>query len=207
MSNINESSTSRREFLTTTGRFAAVSALAGIAIPHVHAAENNTIQLALVGCGGRGSGAAGDALSTKIGPTKLVAMADIFGEKLSTSYANLKQAFSAQVDVPAERRFTGFDAYKKAIDCLHPGDVVILATYPAFRWVHFAYAIEKGIHVFMEKPVTVDGPTTRKMLDLAEESTTPDIALVENVRFLLTPGGGWPSATAGASPGTRYGGR
>jgi len=175
MSNINEGTTSRREFLKYTTQIAVASALAAPAIPHVHAAENNTIQLALVGCGGRGAGAADNALSTKSGPTKLVAMADIFEEKLSTSYANLQQAFSAQVDVPAERRFIGFDAYRKAIDCLHPGDVVILATYPAFRWVHFAYAIEKGIHVFMEKPVTVDGPTTRKMLALAEKSVEKNL--------------------------------
>ena len=72
--------------------------------------------------------------------------------------------------MPEERRFVGFDGYKQAMDCLKPGDVVILATPPAFRWVHFTYAIDKGVNVFMEKPVTVDGPTTRKMLKLAEES-------------------------------------
>ena len=64
----------------------------------------------------------------------------------------------------------GFDGYMKAMDCLKPGDVVILATPPAFRWVHFGHAIEKGLHTFMEKPTTVDGPSTRKMLKLAEES-------------------------------------
>ena len=74
-----------------------------------------------------------------------------------------------QVDVPAERQFLGFDAYQKAMDCLKPGDVVILTTPVAFRWVHFAYAIAKGLNVFMEKPITVDGPTTRKMLQLGEE--------------------------------------
>jgi predicted dehydrogenase len=74
------------------------------------------------------------------------------------------------MDVPEDRRFIGFDAYKKAIDCLKPGDVVIFATPPAFRWVHFTYAIEKGVNVFMEKPVTVDGPSTRRMLALADQS-------------------------------------
>ena len=72
--------------------------------------------------------------------------------------------------MPEDRQFIGFDAYRKAMDCLKPGDVAILATPPAFRWVHFGYAIEKGINVFMEKPVTVDGPTTKRMLALAGES-------------------------------------
>ena len=72
--------------------------------------------------------------------------------------------------MPNDRKFIGFDAYKKAMDCLKPGDVAIFATPPAFRWVHFNYAIEKGLNVFMEKPVTVDGPTSRKMFALAEEA-------------------------------------
>ena len=72
--------------------------------------------------------------------------------------------------MPEDRKFIGFDGYQKAMDCLKPGDVVILATPPAFRWVHFTYAIQKGLNVFMEKPVTVDGPTTRKMLALGEEA-------------------------------------
>src|SRR5438477_13037565 len=74
------------------------------------------------------------------------------------------------MDVPEERKFIGFDGYQKAMDCLRPGDVAIFATPPAFRWVHFKYAIEKGVNVFMEKPVTVDGPTTRRMLMLGEEA-------------------------------------
>src|SRR5439155_1539903 len=75
-----------------------------------------------------------------------------------------------QMDVPQERRFIGFDGYRRAIDCLRRGDVVILTTPPAFRWVHFTYAIERGINVFMEKPTTVDGPSTRRMIRLAEQS-------------------------------------
>src|SRR6185369_3336098 len=78
--------------------------------------------------------------------------------------------FAANVDVSEDRKFIGFDAYRKAMDCLKPGDVAIFATPPAFRWVHFTYAIQKGLNVFMEKPVTVDGPTTRKLFALAEES-------------------------------------
>ena len=74
------------------------------------------------------------------------------------------------MDVPKDRQFVGFDAYKKAMDCLRPGDVAIFTTVPAFRWVHFGYAIEKGLNVFLEKPVAVDGPSARKMFALAEKS-------------------------------------
>ena len=124
--------TSRREFLKHTGRFAAASALAGVVLPHVHAAEDNTIRLALIGCGGRGSGAVANAMSagglvlgddggTKRaalsgagGPVKLVAMADIRQDKLDQSYAALNQGLSQWIDVPPERRFLGFDAYRRA---------------------------------------------------------------------------------------------
>ncbi|MFI5457795.1 MAG: Gfo/Idh/MocA family protein [Isosphaerales bacterium] len=162
--------TTRRAFLEKTGLAATGSALAGIAIPAVHAAEDNTIRVALVGCGGRGTGAAGNALSTRQGPIKLVAMADVFLDRLNDSLDQLEKEHHDKVDVICEHQFIGFDAYKHAIDVLKPGDVVILTTPPAFRWVHFSYAIQKGIHTFMEKPLTVDGPTTRKMLALGEEA-------------------------------------
>ena len=168
--NETKNATSRRTFLKDSGRIAGVSTLAGMALPHVHAAENNTIQLALVGCGGRGTGAADNALGIQNGPIKLVAMADVFPQKLSDSHDQLRGHFASQMDVPQERQFIGFDAYRKAMDCLKPGDVVILATPPAFRWVQFRYAIDRGFNVFMEKPVTVDGPTTRRMIALGEEA-------------------------------------
>ena len=170
MSETTPKHTSRREFLKNTGRIAAASAFVASVAPRLYAAEDNVIKVALVGCGGRGTGAASDALSVQNGPIKLVAMADVFENRLSNSYKNLQNARGQQIDVPEDRRFVGFDGYRKAMDCLGPGDVVILGTPPAFRWVHFTYAIEKGINVFMEKPVTVDGPTTKKMLKLAEEA-------------------------------------
>src|SRR5260221_7343500 len=187
MNDTKQTVTSRREFLKSTGRIAAASALAGAVIPHVHAAENNTIQVALVGCGGRGSGAAGNALSTSPGPIKLVAMAHVFPERLNSSYETLQKQFADKVEVPEDRKFVGFDAYQKAMDTLKPGDVVILATPPAFRWVHFTYAIEKRLNVFMEKPVTVDGPTSKPILKL------PDDAPPKN----LKDGGGLMSREAG----------
>ncbi|MGC8991282.1 MAG: Gfo/Idh/MocA family protein, partial [Verrucomicrobiia bacterium] len=174
--NNNESALStRREFIKNTTKIAAASALAGVAIPHVHAAGSDLIQVALIGCGGRGTGAAAQALSTKGGPIKLVAMADVFQDRLASSYENLKKGKSDKVDVPQDRRFVGLDAYKKAMDCLRPGDIAIFATPPAFRWVHFAYAVNKGLNVFMEKPVTVDGPTSKRMLETAEESVRKNL--------------------------------
>src|SRR4030042_1862378 len=109
--------TSRREFLKSTGRIAASSALAAGITSRMYAGQSNTIKVVLVGC----------------------------------------------------------DAYKKAMDCLSPGDVAIFATPPAFRWVHFTYAIKKGLNVFMEKPVTVDGPTTKRMIELAKEAAKKNL--------------------------------
>jgi predicted dehydrogenase len=161
--------------LKTAGRATAASVLAGVAVPHVHAAEDNTIRLALIGCGGRGTGAAVNALSTQSGPIKLVTMADVSDTRLKTSYTALSKRFAEKMDVPEDRKFIGFDGYRKAMDCLKKGDVAIFATPPAFRWVHFRYAIDKGLNVFMEKPVTVDGPTTRKLLKLGEESVKKNL--------------------------------
>jgi predicted dehydrogenase len=171
MNEQNFSLTSRREFIKTTGRVAAISALASVAVPYVHAAGDDTLQVALVGCGGRGTGAAGQAMGVKRGPVKLVAMADIFENQLKSSYEGLNRDYTDRMDVPPERRFVGFDGYKKAMDYLKPGDIVILTTPLAFRWVHFAYAIEKGLNVFMEKPLTADGPTSRRMIKLGEDAS------------------------------------
>jgi len=156
---------SRRTFIKAAG----ISALSGVTIPHVFADSSETLQVAIVGTGGRGGGAAAQALSVSH-PTKMVAMADVFEDKLNRSFEALSHKMRntpEKMDVPEERRFLGFDAYKKAMDCLRPGDIVILTTPPAFRWVHFKYAIEKGLNVFMEKPVTVDGPSSKRMLELA----------------------------------------
>src|SRR4051794_5273239 len=111
---------SRRDLIKTTGKVAVASALAGAVIPSVHAAGSDVIQLALIGCGGRGTGAAEDAMNTtlltKLGPTKLVAMADVFDNRLADSYRHLSQApFDRLVDVPVERRFIGFEGYKRAM--------------------------------------------------------------------------------------------
>src|SRR5438105_5572229 len=134
----------RRQFLKSASALAATSVLAGISIPHVFAAEDNTIRVALVGCGGRGSGAVANALATRSGPIKLVAIADLFQSQIDAHYPHIKKYFTDAADVPKDQMFAGFDAYRKAMDCLRPSDLVIMATPPAFRWVHFKYAIAKS---------------------------------------------------------------
>ncbi len=162
MSNQLPSGLSRRDVLKASGTIAAASALAGVAVPKVHAAENNTIQLALVGCGGRGTGAAvRTPCRRKNGPTKLVAMADVFPTGSATATTRSAREFDEagrRARRPQVHRLRRLQA-RRWTAC-KPGDVVILTTPPAFRWVHFTYAIEKGLNVFMEKPVTVDGPST-----------------------------------------------
>lgn len=157
---------SRRGVLQAT----AASALAGVVLPQVHAGGDDVLKVALVGCGGRGTGAAQNAMHVDSGRTQLVAMADAYEDRLTRSHAALQRNNANRMDVPNERKFTGFNAYRQAMDSLRAGDIVILATPPAFRWPQFAYAIEKGLHVFMEKPVTVDGPSTRRMFELGQRS-------------------------------------
>src|SRR5512133_3555766 len=136
MNGSNTQRSSRRDFIKTTGRIAAASTLAGLTLPHVHATSDSTIQLALIGCGGRGSGAVANAMSAggivlgdesgtnravgsgAGGPVKLVAMADLRQDRLDQAYATLSQTLGERIDVPMDRRFLGFDAYRHAIDCL-----------------------------------------------------------------------------------------
>lgn len=169
----------RRAFLQKSGAVLAVSALPGaLSVARAaHAAGGDTLKVALIGCGGRGAGAAAQALSTS-GSVKLWAMADLFADKLETSLAALCTGQDAQYDraahkglagkieVPPERRFIGFDAYRKAIDC--GVDVVILTTAPHFRSIHFEYAVRQGKHAFLEKPVAVDAVGIRRVLAAAE---------------------------------------
>lgn len=155
----------RREFIGLGARATAASALAGVALPHVHAAEDNTIRLAIIGCGPRGTGAVGNALSSPNGPCRLVAMADLFEEKLNKAYQALSTEFTDKVDVPPERRFLGFDAYKKAMDCLGPGDVALLTTRAAFRPTHFDHAVAKGVNIFMEKSFASDPGGIKRVLN------------------------------------------
>ncbi|MBU4400692.1 MAG: Gfo/Idh/MocA family oxidoreductase, partial [Planctomycetes bacterium] len=166
----------RRKFFQQSGGVVTAATLASAISSRAYAAEDNTIAIALVGCGGRGSGAAAQALKTK-GPTKLVAMADAFADRLGVSLRSLGKRLADKVDVPPERQFIGLDAYRKAIDAVAPGGVVILATPPAFRPIHLEYAVAKGCHVFMEKSFAVDVPGVRRVLKAGEEAAKKNLKI------------------------------
>ena len=155
----------------------AGSALAMAAIPHVHAAEENTIRLALIGCGGRGSGAAVNAFEASGGPVKLVAMADLFENRLDSAHTILGKRYADQVEVPPEQRFVGFDAYRKAIDCLRPGDVALLTGYAGWRPQQLDYAVEKGVNVFMEKSFATDPPAVRRIIAAGEAAEKKNLKI------------------------------
>jgi predicted dehydrogenase len=165
---------SRREFVKQTGILAGGLFIAKAAGANYFSGSDDVIKIALVGCGGRGTGAAMQALLSKQN-VKLVAMADAFKDRLDSCYTRLnsddtsdsgaKESVKSKIDVPEERRFVGFDAYQKAIPL---ADVVILATPPGFRPIHFEEAIKQGKHVFMEKPVATDPAGVKKVLAAAE---------------------------------------
>ncbi len=162
-----ENDSSRRKFMKNSA--VAVGGLMATQLPvgaSAYAKGSDTIKVALIGCGGRGTGAAGQAL-TADSSVKLVAMADAFQDRLENSYKRLKEKFpdKDKLNVPDKNKFVGFDAYKKAID---KADVVILTTPPGFRPMHFEYAINQGKHVFMEKPVATDSNGVRKVLEMAK---------------------------------------
>lgn len=151
----------RREFLAAGLTAGLVSTLG---VPGSARGGAGELNIGLVGCGGRGTGAAIDALSTR-GPIRLAAMADVFQDRLASSLQRLKanKTVGAQVDVPENRQFVGFDAYQKML--ASDIDVVLLATPPAFRPLHYAAAVAAGKHVFMEKPCCVDGPGYRSLME------------------------------------------
>ena len=160
----------RRSFLRRSGGLLGGAAIATALNPSyfAHAAGSEEIKIALIGCGGRGSGAAGQALSTfNQGPVKLVAMADVFEDRLKSSLSNLQSQHKERVDVKPENQFIGFDAYKKAIAM---ADVVILATPPGFRPMQIEEAVKQGKNIFTEKPVATDAPGVRTVLAAAAEA-------------------------------------
>src|SRR5882672_7351884 len=173
---------SRRQFLARTSTVAATSALAGVSIPWVHAAEDNSIRLALIGCGGRGSGAVADAMDSQHGPVKLFAMADLFANRLQSSLDILKEKFTDRVDVPPDRRFVGFDAYRKAIDSLRPGDVAMLTGYAGFRPGQLEYAVQKGVNIFMEKSFAPDAPGLRRVIQAGEAAEKKNLKIAAGLQ-------------------------
>lgn len=168
----------RRNFLKQSGILAAGAALASsMTIPKVHAAENNTIKIGLVGCGGRGGGALLQALSTE-GPKKVVALADVFDYKVQGVLKGATERFPDDVDVPQDRQFTGLDGYRHVVDAVGPGGVVLFAAAPAFRPLHVEYAVQKGVNVFMEKSFGVDAPGVRRLLKAGELAKEKNLKIV-----------------------------
>lgn len=177
-------STSRREFLAQGGKAVAVSALAGVSLPAVHPAEDNTIRLALIGCGGRGSGAAADAFESRQGPVRLVAMADFFDGRLNGAYQSLHAKYADRMDVPPDRRFVGFDAWRRAIDTLRPGagDIAMLCGYAGFRPGQLEYAVERGVNVFMEKSFAADPPGARRVIRAGEAAEKKNLKIAAGLQ-------------------------
>lgn len=178
-------STSRRDFIKKSSMLVAGGAVVGgnLSIARAaHAFGSDTIKIGLVGCGGRGTGAAVQALNTMTktdinpnGEVKLVAMGDAFADRLQACYRTVKGQHGNHADVPKDRQFVGFDAYKNVIDS--DIDLVILATSPGFRPLHFEYAVNAGKHVFMEKPVATDAAGVRRVLAANEEAKKKNLAV------------------------------
>ncbi len=161
----------RRGFLQTSAAAAVTSA---IVAPSVHAAGSDVLKIALVGCGGRGTGAAINALGADKN-VKLVAVADVFDDRAKSGLEVVRAAFPDKVDVKPEMIFSGFDGYKAATDA---ADVVVMAAPPGFRPMHFAYAVEKGKHVFMEKPHAVDAVGARSVIASAQAAKARGLCVV-----------------------------
>ncbi len=168
----------RRTFLMNSAATVAATGVLSTGVAPAwaaHAGGGDRIRVGLVGCGGRGTGAAEQALTGDSG-TVLVAMGDAFRDPIETSLSSLKASGVAErVEVPEDQRFTGFDAYKQVIDLV---DVVLLATPPGFRPIHFAHAVDKGKHAFVEKPMAVDGPGLRTYMDAARASKEKGLCVV-----------------------------
>ncbi len=171
---------SRRDFVKQTSLVAGgLIALPIFSKANYFAGSDDVIKIALVGCGGRGTGAIVQALSTKQN-VRLVAMGDAFKDRLDKSYKNVVEALKekgldSRVQVKEENKFIGFDAYQKAIPL---ADVVILATPPGFRPIHFEEAIRQNKHVFMEKPVATDPAGIQKVLEVAQEAKRKKLNVV-----------------------------
>ena len=168
---------SRRKFIKSTSAAALGTTLAfNIGFPQrSFAANSDTLKVGLIGCGGRGTGAANQAMGADSNVV-LSAMADIFPDRMQSSLENLKSLHGDKIQVDPEHQFFGFDAFKKLIDS--DVDVVLLATPPVFRPDHLDYAIEKGKHVFCEKPMAVDAPGIRKVIASAEKAKEKSLSLV-----------------------------
>jgi len=171
----------RREFLGTTAR---ASIAAAMSAPLVHAAGDDVLKVGLIGCGGRGTGAAEQALTADPN-VRLVAMGDAFSDRLQSSLKILKKSLPEKVEVKEENCFVGFDAYKGVIAAC---DVVLLCEPPHFRPAHLQAAVQAGKHVFAEKPVAVDAPGIRSVLASCEEAKKRSLSIVSGLCLRYSAG-------------------
>ncbi len=169
-------SISRRGFIKQSSAVAATTLVASAIAARSYAAEDNTIKIGMVGCGGRGGGAVIEALNTK-GPAKFVAVADCFKNKAEDQAKRVAQKFPDKFDCPPDRIFGDFDGYKKVIDAVGPGGLVLLTTPPTFRPIHMEYAVEKGCHIFMEKSFGVDAPGVRRVMKAGEAAKAKNLKI------------------------------
>ena len=182
------SNANRRQFLRQSGVAIAGTAVLGGAVPAVHAGEDNTIRLALIGCGSRGAGAVVNALNTSDqGPITLHAMADLHEDNLNRKLTAIKQQFEDKVDVTDDRKFLGFDSYKAAVDILRPGDIAMCTTRAYIRPLHVEYAVSKGINVFMEKPFASDPMGLHRMLRAAEAADKNGVKIAAGLQCRHSP--------------------
>jgi predicted dehydrogenase len=178
--------TSRRQFLKTSAALAGTAALAPLDITRsAHAAGSDTLKIGLIGCGGRGTGAAQNALNAGPG-VKLMAVADIFADKAKAAAQKLKERKPAQVDIADDRCFVGFDAYQKLIDS--GVDVVLIAPSSHFIPTHLQAAIEAGKHVFCEKPHGIDIPGVKICMAACEDAKNEKLAVVSGLCWRYDPG-------------------
>ena len=185
---INKSKFNRRQFLKKSGSLAAGAAVLGQISPVAFARNNNTIRLALIGCGGRGAGAVGDALSVPdSGPVELYAMADLDEGRMESRYKALQKKFPEKVDVTPDRKFIGFKAYRKAVDILRPGDIALCTTRAYIRPVHVEYAIKKGINVFFEKPFASDPGGLHRLLRAGEMAERKNVKVAAGLQCRHSP--------------------
>jgi len=171
----------RRAFLQTSSLSAASLAVSTAAFaPPAHAAGNDVLKVGLIGCGGRGTGAAAQALKADKAVT-LHAMGDAFADRLGQSLAALQKEdeIKSKIDVLPERQFVGFDAYQKVI--ASGVDVVLLTSPPHFRPLHLAAAVKAGKHIFAEKPVAVDAPGVRRVLATCREAAQKNLSVVSGL--------------------------
>src|SRR5438105_5010500 len=176
----------RRQFLKTSSLAVVAGTVARESIAQAGVSPGEILRIGLIGCGGRGTGAAAQALAADPN-VKLTALGDAFADRLQGSLETLKKqaAIAKKIDVPEARCFVGLDAYQKVIE---QSDVVLLATPPHFRPMHLEAAVAAGKHVFAEKPVAVDAPGVRRVLAACAEARRKNLSIVSGLAMRYSNG-------------------